>query len=202
MKEALIVFRKNPIPGKVKTRLAATVGNDRALEVYKQLIQYTIELTNQLTVPKFIYYSESIEHDDNWNNTGYTKKLQSGTGLGEKMKNAFSELFDQGYDRVLIIGTDCPELSPGILNAAFDNLNNHDIVIGPARDGGYYLLGMKKLYPGLFRDISWSTDQVLDQTLQVCEDSGLSNMLLDELSDIDNEEDLIALEPTKKWSYD
>ena len=111
------------------------------------------------------------------------------------MKNAFSDLFDQGYSKVLIIGTDCPELSPEIIIAAFDSLNTHDIVIGPARDGGYYLLGMKKLCPDLFNNISWSTDQVLQQTLRACVDSGLSNRLLDELSDIDNEEDLIALKP-------
>jgi uncharacterized protein len=198
MNEALIIFTKNPIPGKVKTRLAATVGKDKALKIYKQLIQYTIELTNQLPIPKFLYYSDSIDLNDNWSNSLYKKMLQSGAGLGEKMKNAFSDLFDQGYDKVLIIGTDCPELSPGIINAAFDKLNNHDVVIGPARDGGYYLLGMKKLYPVLFQDISWSTDQVLHQTLSACVDSGLSNLLLDELSDIDNEEDLIALKPSKK----
>ncbi|HTE23839.1 TIGR04282 family arsenosugar biosynthesis glycosyltransferase [Flavitalea sp.] len=202
MDEALIIFTKNPIHGQVKTRLATTIGNDKALAVYKQLIHYTIEITDQLPVPKFIFYSDSIEPDDNWSNNIYSKKLQSGAGLGEKMKNAFSDLFTQGYSRVLIIGTDCPELSPAIITAAFDSLNNHDIVIGPARDGGYYLLGMKKLYPGLFDNISWSTDQVLQQTLLACAQSRLSNLLMEELSDIDTEKDLLALKPLNEWIYD
>ena len=202
MDEALIIFTKNAIYGQVKTRLAATIGNDKALAVYKQLIHYTIELTNELTVPKFIFYSNSIEPEDNWSNNLCTKKLQSGTGLGEKMNNAFSELFEQGYNRVLIIGTDCPELSPAIITAAFDSLNNHDVVIGPARDGGYYLLGMTKLYSCLFHDISWSTDQVLKQTLIACSVISLPNILMEELSDIDKEEDLLALIPSNKWIYD
>ena len=202
MEEALIIFAKNPIRGQVKTRLAATIGNDKALAVYKQLIHYTIELTTQLPVPKFLYYSNSIEPGDSWSNRHYTKKLQSGSGLGEKMKNAFSDLFYQGYSKVLIIGTDCPELSPEIIIAAFDGLNSNDIVIGPARDGGYYLLGMKKLCADLFDDISWSTDQVLQQTLRACVNCGLSNLLLDGLLDIDNEEDLIALKKSNKLNYD
>jgi rSAM/selenodomain-associated transferase 1 len=202
MEEALIIFTKNLIHGKVKTRLAATIGNDKALAVYKQLIHDTIELTNQLPVPKFLYYSDSIEPHDNWSNKIYTKKLQSGAGLGEKMKNAFTDLFELGYNKVLIIGTDCPELSHAIIISSFHNLDSHDVVIGPATDGGYYLLGMKKLCPGLFKDISWSTDQVLQQTLRACVDSGLSNLLMDELSDIDNEEDLIALKTSNKFNYD
>ena len=202
MNDALIIFTKNPIPGQVKTRLAATIGDDKALAVYKQLIHYTIELTNQLPVSKFIYYSDSIETDNNWNNNIYTKKLQSGAGLGEKMKNAFSDVFDLGYKRVIIIGTDCPELSPAIIIAAIDSLNVYDVVVGPARDGGYYLLGMKKLNSCLFQEISWSTNQVLQQTLLACSGNKLSNVLMEELSDIDNEQDLLALKALNEWIND
>ncbi|RYY26377.1 MAG: glycosyltransferase [Chitinophagaceae bacterium] len=202
MDEALIIFTKNPIHGRVKTRLAATIGNDKALAVYHQLLSYTRTITDKLPFKKFVFYSDWIETGDNWNNSIYIKKSQQGPGLGEKIINAFSEVFYNGYSKVVIIGTDCPGLTSAILSQAFDYLQHYDVVLGPATDGGYYLLGMNKLYPGLLQEISWSTDRVLAQTLQACKKARLSYVLLETLSDIDTEDDLIAIKLLNTWIDD
>ena len=110
------------------------------------------------------------------------------------MSNAFSYTFQKGYDRVVIIGTDCPELTAGILMNAFAYLNNHDVVIGPAADGGYYLLAMKQHYSALFKNINWSTETVLEETLEICMENNLNYTLLPVLHDVDEERDLIHLE--------
>ncbi|OIR01350.1 guanylyl transferase CofC like protein [mine drainage metagenome] len=190
MKQALIIFTKNLIYGQVKTRLAATVGNDMALTVYQRLLQHTAAITHHLPLNKIIFYSNSLVEKDIWNNDVYKKQLQSGIDLGERMQNAFLSAFKEGNSEVAIIGTDCLELTSAIILNAFENLKNNDVVIGPAQDGGYYLLGMKQTHPQLFQNISWSTDEVLKQTLSVCNNLNLSVYLLPQLSDIDNENDL------------
>src|SRR6266496_6553063 len=188
--QALLIFTKNLIFGNVKTRLAATVSNEVAFTVYKQLVQHTISVTDCLPVDKIVFYSEQIDERDMWSNDIYEKQLQAGKDLGERIHNAFHQVFNKGYSKAVIIGTDCPELTSGIIMSAFVYLNNHDVVIGPARDGGYYLLGMKKLHTELFRNINWSSDKVLQQTLTACRQLFLSTHLLPELSDIDDENDL------------
>lgn len=187
--QALLIFAKNLIYGKVKTRLAATAGNDVAFAIYQQLLVYTASITKYLPIKKIVFYSEHIDEQDMWNDT-YEKQVQIGPNLGERMLNAFAEIFSEGYHKAVIIGTDCFELTSGIIMNAFAYLNNHDVVIGPAKDGGYYLLGLKKPQPELFKSISWSSDQVLQQTLAVCKQLNLSTHLLAELSDVDNENDL------------
>ena len=111
MKEALIIFAKNPVYGKVKTRLAATIGNEQALFIYHQLINHTINITSQISVDKIVCYSDEIDENDNWDNRIYQKELQHGNDLGERMKNAFKSSFTAGYEQAIIIGTDCIELS-------------------------------------------------------------------------------------------
>lgn len=189
---ALLIFTKNPVYGNVKTRLAATVGNDKALKIYQQLIQITHSATQKIVCDKIVFYNKAIEANDIWK-TSYKKQLQQGNDLGEKMMNAFNNVFKNGFDKVVIIGTDCPELNEQIINNAFENLNEHDVVIGPAADGGYYLLGLKKLHRELFINIEWSTSTVLSATLQCCKQNNLSYFLLDELHDIDKAKDLIYL---------
>jgi len=159
-----------------------------ALALY--LLQHTASIVNNLPVDKIVFYSNSIEEQDIWNNEVFKKQLQSGDDLGERMQNAFNYAFEQGYKEIAIIGTDCQELTSEIIMNAFAALQNNDIVAGPAKDGGYYLLAMKQMRQKLFQNIEWSTDEVLEKTLAICTQLNLSVYLLPELSDIDNEYDL------------
>jgi rSAM/selenodomain-associated transferase 1 len=191
-KQALLIFTKNPEAGKVKTRLAATVGNETALAVYNQLLLHTVSVTEYLPVDKFVFYSNYIEQDDVWNTRHYLKEIQQGNDLGKKMNHAFSSIFQKGYDKIVIIGTDCPDLTAAIIMNAFAYLQSYDVVIGPAEDGGYYLLGMKELHHVILEDIKWSTNTVLHDTISKCEALQLNYYSLPVLKDIDEEKDLRA----------
>lgn len=184
-----MAFVKNPQLGKAKTRLAATIGNEKALEIYIQLLQYTHLVVKDLACDRAIHYSTFIDHNDFWMNELYQKYVQIEGGLGEKMQHAFQLAFNQGYEKVVIIGSDCPELTTEIVEEALASLSEVDVVFGEAEDGGYYLLGMNKLVPDLFANKKWSTETVLADSIQDCESLGLSYQLLQELSDIDYEED-------------
>lgn len=192
-KEALLIFTKNPVPGKVKTRLAITVGNDVAFSVYQQLVKHTLVITSGLPVDKFVFYSDEVEQEDVWNKKHYLKQLQQGNNLGERMNNAFASTFKKGVNKVVVIGTDCPGLDAGIIMNAFAYLDKYNVVIGPAADGGYYLLGMKQHHPQLFENIAWSTNIVFEETISKCVASHLDYWLLPVLNDIDEEKDLIHL---------
>ena len=192
-KELLLIFIKNPESGKAKSRLAATLGPEKALYIYKQLLYHTRQISQKLPVALALYYSDFIPAVDEWDSELYIKMVQSGADLGEKMKRAFQEQFTQGYNRVCIIGSDCFELTSDIILEAFAKLEEHDVVIGPAADGGYYLLGMKYLQPNLFQGKNWSTDSVLKDTLADIKQSGLSVALLPSLTDVDEEKDLPAV---------
>lgn len=189
---ALILFTKNPELGKAKTRLAKTIGDKKALEIYIKLLQHTRELVEPLAVSKFLFYSDKIEENDNWNNNEYHKKVQNGADLGQRMRNAFEDVFNLGYKKVIIIGSDCYELNSKIVKQAFDLLNENDTVIGPTFDGGYYLLGMKELHKTLFENINWSTETVFEETKRVLENKQLTSFSLQKLTDIDEEKDLPA----------
>lgn len=182
-KKALIIFTKNPELGKVKTRLAKTIGDENALEVYKFLINHTISITEELQVDKYVYYSENILKNDNWKSDKFRKKLQKGNDLGERMNNAFSEVFKMGYETAIIIGSDMFDMEKQDLTAAFEALESHDFIIGPAVDGGYYLLGMKEPTPELFEDKEWSTDSVLQDTLNNLRYK--NHLVLKERNDVD-----------------
>ena len=187
---ALIIFVKNLISGHVKTRLAAALGDETAMEIYNQLLVSVKQNIHNINAEKIVFYSTFIEKDI-WENNLFQKEIQQGSDLGERMKNAFKKSFSKGYKKILIIGTDCPDVDENILESAYENLNQSDVVIGPAIDGGYYLLGMKKENSVLFDDVKWSTDQVLNQTINHCKNNNLTYFLLPELSDIDEEKDLI-----------
>lgn len=196
-KEALIIFVKNLIQGQVKTRLAATIGDEAALNIYQRLLQHTHREVGNMKVDKIVYYSNTIANDL-WEWDFFKKEVQVGSDLGGCMENAFERYFGQGYDTIVLIGTDCPALSQSVLETAFSRLEDIDVVIGPATDGGYYLLGMKKTNSCLFQNIQWSTDIVLRQSLRICKNNQLSWFLLPELSDIDEEKDLIHLNDLDK----
>jgi uncharacterized protein len=187
----LIIFYRNPQAGTVKTRLAATLGDEKALEIFVKLSLHIRDITENLTVvDKIVYYSDAIEQGDLWNETAYLKALQRGDDLGARMKNAFAEGFRSGYTSVCIIGTDCYELTEEVLARSFEALKTADAVVGPARDGGYYLLGMKKPFPELFDNKPWSTDAVFRKTIEDLDQLGLKYAILPVLRDVDTEDDV------------
>lgn len=185
-KSALLLFIKNPIPGKTKTRLAKDVGNEMALKMYHQLTDWTREQALGLTATdRYLYYSNEVTAGDAWLAQDFYKRLQHPGDLGERMLDGFRIAFEEGYDKVVIIGSDCPGIDTDYLNEAFVALDDHDVVIGPALDGGYTLLGMSTFTPTLFKNIAWSTSEVLPATLARAAAAGRSVHQLRPLSDVD-----------------
>lgn len=179
---------KDPEKGKVKTRLANDIGDKAALEVYKDLLRHTQHAIKELACSKQIYYSNRVNDNDLWN--GFEKKLQQGASLGERIKTAFENGFKENYKRILIIGSDCPDIKEQHIKAAFNSLHTNDVVIGPAQDGGYYTIGMNFFYPKLFNHIDWSTHKVFQQTINTIEQLNLNYAKIETLSDIDTLDDL------------
>lgn len=196
-KKALIIFTRNPELGKCKTRLAATIGDANALEVYKILLNHTANISREIKADRYVFYSENIKKEDFWESAVFRKKLQTGPDLGARMQNAFSEVFEMGYEKVIIIGSDLLDLNAKLVNEAFDHLDSNDVVIGPALDGGYYLLGMKNLQPHIFENKIWGTETVLQDTKANLHNSKLH--LLKELNDIDTFEDMQQYEQLNKF---
>lgn len=197
MSENLVmVFTRNPELGKVKTRLAKTIGDKSALIIYTFLLNHTEKTIRNIDCDKAIYYSSSIEHNDIWDNTIYQKHLQQGNNLGEKIQSAFDEAFFKGYKKAVIIGSDLLDLKPKHIKDVFKKLDNHDVVIGPALDGGYYLLGMKTLNPLIFENKKWGTSTVFRDTMENLQDVDVH--LLEKLNDIDTYEDLKEFSELKK----
>ena len=190
MKRLLIIFYRNPEIGKVKSRLANTVGEDRALAIYLYLAAHTRKVSSSVLVDRVVYYSTFIDREDSWSNDAFAKQLQHGNDLGERMKHAFEESFRAGYNSICIIGTDCLEITEEIVTKAFEALEHNDTVIGPAADGGYYLLGMNKFIPELFDNKEWSTASVCVDTINDFKRFNLSYQQLPALHDIDTEADL------------
>ena len=189
-KRLLLLFVRAPELGKVKTRLAEAVGPEVALEIYIHLLQHTRQVTEKLDTDRAVYFADDKVDDGMWPKDIYQHHLQTPGDLGQKMQAAFEEAFAAGYTSVLIIGSDCKQLTQEIIEEAFNALQTHEVVIGPALDGGYYLLGMHKLYPELFQNKVWSTSTVFAETLYDVERLHLSHKLLPELSDVDHIEDV------------
>jgi len=189
MKKAIIVLQKAPVPGNVKTRLAARIGENEALRVYQFLVDHTHRQLAGIASAIYVYFSG--EPDLTYLKLpNYYVRTQKHGNLGQRMHAAFAEVFASGHDQVLIVGTDCYELQPNIILDAFDVLASKDVAIGPAKDGGYYLLGMNKLTPELFNGITWSTDTVYMDTMAIVTSLGLDVHTLPLLSDVDRFEDL------------
>jgi rSAM/selenodomain-associated transferase 1 len=184
---ALIIFARRPVAGKVKTRLAADIGDEAALRIYLRLLAHTREVALHSQCDAFVFLTE-LPPDQFWD--GFNTALQPEGDLGERMLHAFLCLFEKGYKRVVIIGSDCPDLAPADVDLAFDALAGTDVVIGPAADGGYYLLGLKQPHEMLFRNKTWSSDTVLSQTLQDIHDYGLRHTMLRQLHDVDKVKDV------------
>jgi len=186
----LIIFVKNEEAGRTKTRLAATIGDEEALDVYRKLLAYTFSRAEGVSAKKEVWYSRYKAKDDIWASGDFSKKVQSGEDLGKRMSNAFEHSFKkEKFQSVVVIGSDCAELRTNIIEEAYSKLKDHDFVIGPAEDGGYYLLGMSRFCPDVFEGIEWSTKSVFDQTVKKIEALGFNFALLQTLNDVDNIDD-------------
>lgn len=186
----LIILIKNVEPGKVKTRIAKTMGHDEAMRIYRELLEHTRSVALATDCERNLYYSPRIIEQDEWDKATFSKKLQTEGDLGEKISAAFENEIGENH-RVIIIGSDCGELSEKILSLAFAKLEKYDVVLGPTFDGGYYLLGMKTFMPELFKDIPWSTAKVYPLTLTKVLLSGKTFFEMPMLNDIDHEEDYL-----------
>ncbi len=184
----LLIFTRNPELGKCKTRLAKKVGDKAALDIYTFLLTHTAKITQHLPVDKQVYYSEEIWEKDIWNPGIYQKRVQQGEDLGIRMLQAFSDGFEAGYQKIIVIGSDLYDLSQADLQNAFEALDQQDYVIGPAEDGGYYLLGMKKYKEPLFYNKQWGKPSVLEDTLKDLQHEKYT--LLETRNDVDLYDDI------------
>ncbi len=195
IREHLILFTRYPEPGRVKTRLIPALGETGAASKHRDLTANTLTQADRLGEFRRVSLEIRYEGGDTtsmaaWLGLDRDYFDQASGSLGDRMNRAFQDAFSAGSDRVIIIGSDCPDLTAEILSNAFDSLNEADLILGPARDGGYYLIGLRAPAPELFRDIAWGSSQVLDQTLAIVRALGLTAGLLPELRDIDRPEDL------------
>lgn len=186
----LIVFTRNPVKGKVKTRLAASTSDDFAMRIYKKLREHTRKAALESGADLAAYYADYLPESDIFYSTGAQVFLQKGSDLGIRMLNAFKQGFSDNYRRIVLVGTDCPELTGNILRKAFALLEQKSAVLGPAKDGGYYLIGMRNLLPALFIGKQWSTPHVCREAIDVLEHHRIDYALLQALSDLDTVEDL------------
>ena len=198
--QALAIFCKTPERGFVKTRLAASVGNQKALEIYLDLLRITDQETKPFSSSRHLFLVSALEdsieqmqstlqQQDLFIDPKINFAIQQGEDLGQRMFAAFKNLF-KNHRSVVLIGCDLPDLTSALISKAFDALQSNDLVIGPSFDGGYYLIGLKKEIPDLFKEISWSSEKVLKQTLETAERLSLKVQLLEKLRDIDTVDDL------------
>ena len=193
----LLIFIRNPALGQVKTRLARTTGDAEALRIYRLLLDKTRAAALAVVAERWLWYSDYIDQQDQWPASAFHKMVQQPGDLGERMERALQAAFQAGARQVIIIGSDCPDLTGTTLEEAFAALDTADFVIGPVPDGGYYLLGMRTLAPDLFHEIAWSTDTVRATTLDRIAAAGKSCVLLPILTDVDTEEDWLGWQAKK-----
>lgn len=200
-KKLLIVFVKNPIVGRVKSRLARTIGYKNAYEIYNDLVKKTHDIVSRISYPKSVAYSSYIDKDDLWESHLFGKTIQRGNDIGQRMFNAFNDAFKKGFDNIVVIGSDIIDLNTEIINESFKQLQQADVVIGPARDGGYYLIGLTNPIKEIFENKQWSTNKVFVQTLKDCFNLDLKTSFVTELSDLDRIEDFQYLKPEDWQKY-
>ena len=196
-KFVILLFIKAPVRGHVKSRLAAAIGDETALELYKNFILDTIDTVKKTGYPfRICYYPPDAGAEvSSWLAGQYRIMPQHGGDLGERMENAFIRCFSEGFERAILIGSDLPDLTPAVLREAMASLAENDVVIGPASDGGYYLIGFHKhtLMPRVFHGMSWSTETVFQETMAILQNSALSIDQAPKWNDVDTVEDLRAL---------
>lgn len=195
MEKCLIIFSRYPEPGTTKTRMIRVLGATGAANLQRQMTEHTLKQVQQLqesgSVEVEIHFTGgNYKLMSEWLGTNLTYYSQVAGDLGKRMESAFAQAFQKGKQKVVTIGIDCPDLNPSILKSAFEALQKQDLVLGAAEDGGYYLIGLNRLIPELFKNISWGSDRVLAQTEAIAQRLGLNIAYLPQLRDIDRPEDL------------
>jgi rSAM/selenodomain-associated transferase 1 len=189
-----MIFLRVPRPGHVKTRLVNSLGEKTATDLYRLCADNVLRASSNLPrkIKRYIFYTGTDDKAEvtRWAGQQYSFVSQIEDNLGKRIEHAFRTVFREHAQRAIILASDVPDVSAELIDDAISSLDHHDIVIGPTYDGGYYLLGMKKLHEQLFRDISWSTEVVYRQTMNITEKTGLSVHNLPWLFDIDTEEDI------------
>jgi len=203
--DRLIVFTRRPEPGRSKTRLIPVLGAQGAADLQQQMALHTIsharEVARREPVALEVRFADGTADDmRGWLGNGMNYFPQGEGDLGVRMESAFREAFSRGAGRVVLLGTDCPGLDATVMRAASTALRRKDLVLGPATDGGYWLIGLRRPAPALFADMPWSTDSVLARTLGRARSLGLSVRTLEPLPDVDRPEDLPFWEEAKKRS--
>jgi len=184
------IFAKYWEPGKVKTRLAASIGNEAASDIYGALLHHLTNSLNSAADRRLIAYTPTEKAKEFSIFPHWQQTPQSDGSLGARMTNFFTEAFAAGASRVILIGSDCPDVSPKVVEEAFNALTHANVVLGPTFDGGYYLVGMAGQFHDIFSDITFSTESVLEETLSLAKRNGISCNCLDRLNDIDEIDDL------------
>lgn len=201
LQQVIIVFTRYPQAGKVKTRLIDRLGPQGAASLHDQLTKQVISSiapilqTGQAQL-QVSYCGATAQEMTDWLGQDIFFTRQQGNDLGKRMQHAFEQVWQQGAEKVLLIGSDCPSIDADIIRSGLNALQTHDLVLGPAVDGGYYLIGLHADFRGyelLFQHIDWGTEQVLQQTIERAERASLSYTLLPKLHDIDRPEDLVHL---------
>ena len=187
---ALIVFVKAPRPGTVKTRLARTIGAPAAAAAYNQLVETLLNQLQEFSGVELCFSPDDAGSEiQHWLKERWISSPQGGGDLGPRLHSAFQRAFHAGAKRVAIIGSDCPAIGVEDIREAWSGLAIHDVVLGPATDGGYWLIGLRQLEPSLFQGVPWSTKGVFAVTIRRVEHAGLSVRLLRELADVDTDRD-------------
>lgn len=195
--EHLVIFTRYPEPGKAKTRLIPVLGANQAAQLQRQMTEYTllqVSLGDRSLTVEVRFADGNLELMQQWLGDHLDYQPQGEGDLGEKIKRALAAAFARGSQRVVTIGTDCPGITAELLATAFDQLHEYDLVLGPAIDGGYYLIGVNRLIAELFQDIFWGSSTVLQQTQAIAQNLNLSVALLPVLADVDRPEDLVVWE--------
>ncbi len=195
-KDCLIIFTRYPQPSQVKTRLIPALGAAGAAALHQRMAEHTLAQARALrqmralSIEVWFTGNSTLTQMQEWLGTDVEYYVQPEGDLGDRMVSAFKSVFSKGYTSALIVGTDCPDLNTTLLAQGFSALAQHELVLGPAIDGGYYLMGLRRLVPELFVDIAWSTGEVLEKTLAIAQQLKLTPFLLPHLTDIDVPQDL------------
>ncbi|AFY32830.1 TIGR04282 family arsenosugar biosynthesis glycosyltransferase [Calothrix sp. PCC 7507] len=194
-RQHLIIFTRYPEPGKTKTRLIPALGNVGAADLQRQMTEYTISKVKELQKKTSLtvevrFAGGNLQLMQDWLGLNLVYHSQGEGDLGEKLVRSLFDAFQSGAQQVVIIGTDCPGVNSQVIATAFEQMQTFELVMGPAIDGGYYLIGLRHLVPELFANIDWGTSQVLQQTMDIAQKLNLSHVYLPTLADVDRPEDL------------
>ncbi len=192
----IIVFSRRPEPGQVKTRMLTTLSGEAAAQLHKELSDESLATCEPAQTTLFCHPSIEGEYFAGYRRAGFALRNQVGADLGERMSNAITQVLEEGAQTAILIGTDCPPIDRNHLDAAARALVDHDVVISPAEDGGYGLIGMRRSYPEVFEDIAWGTGGVCAETCRKMNDLGLSYALMPMIWDVDVPSDL---ERYREW---